>query len=105
MQWGASNDGAPWNPLSPLLRYLVLLYVSFHHFACTRYFNTDSRLAFTGTSNCAANAAVLVYLKLEFSISQSPPIGSFTCTLIGVSLWFRIVISNSICQTRSLIRL
>ena len=33
-----------------------------YHFARTRYFNTDSPFAFTGTSNCAAQALVFVYL-------------------------------------------
>src|SRR5215470_1534300 len=58
----------------------------FYHFALTRYFSTLVPFALTGTSNCAAHAAVFVYLYVELTISQSPPIGSFTCTVTGASL-------------------
>ena len=55
----------------------------------------------TGTSNCAANAAVFVNLYVELTISQSPPIGSFTSTVMGTSLWLRSVISYSNSYSRS----
>jgi len=63
-----------------------------------RYFSTDDPLAATGTLNCAAQAAVLVYLYVEETIYQSPPMGSLTSTITGVSLWLRRVIANSISQ-------
>src|SRR5205823_15044974 len=69
-----------------------------HHLARTRYFRTAVPSLATGTLNCAAKAAVLVYLYVEASISQSPPMGSLTCTVTGASLWLRNVISNSISQ-------
>src|ERR1700704_6082039 len=43
-----------------------------------RYFRTDVPFLSTGTLNWAANAAVLVNLYVDESISQSPPIGSLT---------------------------
>src|SRR6266568_1483249 len=43
-----------------------------------RYLRTEVPSLATGTLNCAANAAVFVYLWVEESISQSPPMGSFT---------------------------
>src|SRR6267154_6378296 len=48
-----------------------------------RYFRTDVPFLSTGTLNWAANAAVLVNLYVDESISQSPPIGSLTSTVIG----------------------
>src|SRR5882757_3289279 len=51
-----------------------------------RYFRTDVPFLTTGTLNWAAKAAVLVNLYVDESISQSPPIGSLTSTVIGVSL-------------------
>ena len=41
-----------------------------------RYFNAPVPFALTG-----AHAAVFVYLYVDLSISQSPPIGSFTSTV------------------------
>src|SRR4029077_15031735 len=61
----------------------------------TRYFSTDVPSLSTGTSNCAANAAVFVNLYDDPALSQSPPIGSFTSTEMGRTLWFRRVISYS----------
>src|SRR5262249_33633358 len=57
-----------------------------YHFARIRYFSTLVPFALTGTLNCAAHAAVFVYLYVELSISQSPPIGSFTSTVTDASL-------------------
>src|ERR1700674_1727895 len=76
-----------------------------YHRARIRYFSTDVPSFATGTLNCAAKAAVFVNLYVEESISQSPPMGSFTCTVIGASLWLRNVISNSISQVCVSIRL
>src|SRR5579864_9315268 len=76
-----------------------------YHLARIRYFNTDVPFLSTGTRNCAAHAAVFVNLYVDDSISQSPPMGSLTSTVIGVSLWLRSVISNSISHTRSPMRL
>src|ERR1700693_1599883 len=67
----------------------------------TRYFSTDVPSLSTGTSNCAANAAVFVNLYVELIISQSPPIGSFTSTEMGKALWLRSVISYSNSYSRS----
>src|SRR5579864_511610 len=61
----------------------------------TRYFSTVVPSLSTGTSNCAAKAAVFVNLYVELTISQSPPIGSFTSTEMGKGLWLRSVISYS----------
>src|SRR6266436_314275 len=69
-----------------------------YHRARMRYLRTEVPSLATGTMNCAANAAVFVYLYVEESISQSPPMGSFTCTVTGASLWLRKVTSNSISQ-------
>src|ERR671924_1457635 len=57
-----------------------------------RYFRTASPPAGTGTMNCAANAAVFVYLCDDWSIRHdAAPIGSFTSTVIGVVLRLRSV--------------
>jgi hypothetical protein len=47
----------------------------------------------TGTLNWAAKAAVFFASKVEEIISQSPPIGSLTTTVMGLSLWLRVLIS------------
>jgi len=57
-----------------------------HHCTRTRYLSTVSALAARGTVNRAAKAAVFSYLKLESSIVQSPPMGSFTTTVMGSGL-------------------
>src|SRR5882762_1136729 len=51
-----------------------------------RYFRTEVPFLSTGTLNWAAKAAVLLNLYVEESISQSPPMGSLTSTVMGVSL-------------------
>src|SRR6266851_9568619 len=70
-----------------------------YHLARMRYLRTEVPFLSTGTLNWAAQAAVFVNLYVEESISQSPPMGSLTSTVMGVSLWLRRVISNSISQT------
>ena len=60
--------------------------ISIYQRARMRYFRTEVPFLSTGTLNWAAKAAVLVNLYVDESISQSPPIGSLTSTVIGVSL-------------------
>src|SRR6266404_1501972 len=57
-----------------------------YQWARMRYLRTEVPFLSTGTLNWAAQAAVLVNLKVEESISQSPPMGSLTSTVMGVSL-------------------
>src|SRR5579863_7262818 len=56
---------------------------AFYQWIRTRYLRSDSLLAATGTVKRAANAAVFSYLKVELSMFQSPPMGSFTNTVMG----------------------
>src|SRR5260370_4471197 len=63
-----------------------------YHLARMRYLRTEVPSLATGTLNWAAQAAVLVNLYVEESISQSPPMGSLTSTVMGESLWLRRVI-------------
>src|SRR5512136_2055261 len=67
-----------------------------HHLARIRYLRTEDPSRWTGTLKVAAQASVFVHRYEEDSICQSPPIGSLTSTTIGLSLWLRSVISNSI---------
>jgi hypothetical protein len=57
-----------------------------YQWARMRYFRTEVPFLSTGTLNWAANAAVLLNLYVDESISQSPPMGSLTSTVIGLSL-------------------
>lgn len=48
----------------------------------------------------AENADVFSAGKLEETISQSPPIGSLTHTVMASSLWLRTLISCAYSETR-----
>src|SRR6202158_1847275 len=60
-----------------------------YHLARMRYFSTEVPSLATGTMNWAAKAAVFVYLWLEETISQSPPMGSFTLAGTDAAFWWR----------------